>query len=74
MHFDDYFKQRRDATGKQGFATYVKTTVGLRMLAYRYLINANEDYLKMAETTSLNATNNFCGAVITVYEEEFSTT
>ncbi|KAL3639084.1 hypothetical protein CASFOL_016991 [Castilleja foliolosa] len=71
LQYDNYFTQTRDASGKQGFSPYVKMTAALRMLAYRYPADENDDYLKIAKTTSSDAMKYFCRAVNAVYGDEY---
>ncbi|KAI5349872.1 hypothetical protein L3X38_002763 [Prunus dulcis] len=63
VHFDDYFKQKPDATGKLGFSLQVKMTAVMRMLACGTAADLNDDYLKIAETTSFEAYKRFFHAV-----------
>ncbi|CAL8992242.1 unnamed protein product [Prunus brigantina] len=46
--FDDYFKQKLDATRKLGFSPQVKMAAAMRMLAYGTAADLNDDYLKIA--------------------------
>ncbi|CAL9001237.1 unnamed protein product [Prunus brigantina] len=69
--FDDYFKQKLDANGKLGFSPQVKMTATLRMLAYGTAADLNDDYLKIAETTSFEACKRFCHAVNNLYKVEY---
>ncbi|KAL6269417.1 hypothetical protein ACE6H2_026328 [Prunus campanulata] len=69
--FDDYFKQKPDATGKLGFSPQVKMTIAMRILAYGTAADLNDDYLKMAETTSFEACKRFCHAVNNLYGAEY---
>ncbi|KAI5351886.1 hypothetical protein L3X38_004777 [Prunus dulcis] len=69
--FDNYFKQKPDATGKLGFLSQVKMTATMRMLAYGTVADLNDDYLKIAETTSFEACKRFCHAVNNLYRAEY---
>ncbi|XP_020421395.1 uncharacterized protein LOC109949704 [Prunus persica] len=69
--FDDYFKQKPNATGKLGFSPQVKMTAAMRMLAYGTTADLNDDYLKIAETTSFEACKRFCHAVNNLYRAEY---
>ncbi|CAL8133730.1 unnamed protein product [Prunus armeniaca] len=71
VHFNAYFKQKLDATGKLGFSPQVKMTATMRMLAYGTAADFNDDYLKIAETTSFEACKRFCHAVNNLYETEY---
>ncbi|KAK9268178.1 hypothetical protein L1049_010620 [Liquidambar formosana] len=48
QQFDDYFVQRRDATGAIGFSGIQKMTVALRMLAYGIATDSLDEYARMA--------------------------
>ncbi|XP_008227115.1 PREDICTED: uncharacterized protein LOC103326646 [Prunus mume] len=69
--FDDYFKQKPDTTGKLGFSPQVKMTAAMRMLAYGTAADLNDDYLKIADTTSFEACKRFCHAVNNLYGAEY---
>ncbi|CAL8084122.1 unnamed protein product [Prunus armeniaca] len=57
--FNDYFKQKPDAIEKLNFSPQVKMTAALRMLTYGTATDLNDDYLKIAETTSFEACKRF---------------
>ncbi|XP_008244449.1 PREDICTED: uncharacterized protein LOC103342594 [Prunus mume] len=69
--FDDYFKQKPDATRKLGFSPQVKMTTTIRMLASGTAADLNDDHLKIAETTSFEACKRFCHAVNNLYGAEY---
>ncbi|KAI5318513.1 hypothetical protein L3X38_038221 [Prunus dulcis] len=69
--FDDYFKQKLDATGKLGFLPQVKMTAAMRMLAYGTAVDLNNDYLKIADTTSFEACKRLYHAVKNIYGAEY---
>ncbi|XP_012853652.1 PREDICTED: uncharacterized protein LOC105973177 [Erythranthe guttata] len=71
VNFDDYFRQKPDASGNQGFSPHVKMTAALRILAYRYPADAIDEYLKIAASTSSDTLKHFCRAVNAVYGEEY---
>ncbi|KAL3625657.1 hypothetical protein CASFOL_030511 [Castilleja foliolosa] len=48
-----------------------RMTAALHMLAYKYPADANDDYLKIAKTTSSDAMKYFCRAVNAVYVDEY---
>ncbi|CAL9012519.1 unnamed protein product [Prunus brigantina] len=70
--FDNYFKQKPDATGKLGFSPQVKMTAIMHMLlAYGTIADLNDDYLKIVETTSFEACKRFCHVVNNLYGAEY---
>ena len=69
--FDDYFKQKLDATEKLGFSPQVKMTAALRMLAYGTAVDLNDDYLKIVETTLFEACKRLFHAVNNLYGAEY---
>ncbi|KAA1118879.1 hypothetical protein PGT21_050279 [Puccinia graminis f. sp. tritici] len=66
-----YFKRKCDALGRPGLYPVQKITSALRMLAYGGAADLNDEYIRIAESTSLQALNEFCSSVIELYSEEF---
>jgi hypothetical protein len=50
---DDYFRLKKDATGKLGFTSYQKCIVDVRMLAYGVSGDLVDEYMRMSESTFL---------------------
>lgn len=71
MHFDDYFICKRDAVGTLGFSSYQKCTAAIRMLAYGVAGDLVDEYVRMSETTCLEAMYKFCKTVIQVFGTEY---
>ncbi|XP_020418071.1 uncharacterized protein LOC109948765 [Prunus persica] len=69
--FDDYFKQKPNATRKLSFSPQVKMTAAMRMLAYGTAADLNDDYLKIAKTTFFEACKRFCHVVNNLYGAEY---
>jgi hypothetical protein len=63
---DRYFAQKKDAVGKPGLHPFQKITLAIRMLAYGGSANANDEYLRISESTALESLNRFCTATIEV--------
>jgi hypothetical protein len=42
---DDYFRLKKDATGKLGFTSYQKCTMAVRMLAYGVAGDLVDEYM-----------------------------
>jgi hypothetical protein len=66
--YDSYFRCKLDCTGIAGFSTLQKCTVAMRMLAYGAPgDSADDDYLRMAESTAFDCFYRFYRAVIAVF-------
>ncbi|XP_071688126.1 protein ALP1-like [Rutidosis leptorrhynchoides] len=70
LHFE-YFKQKNDAIGRQGFTTIEKCTSAIRQLAYGTTADMFDEYLQMAEGTSILCLNSFCKCVLELYVDEY---
>ena len=69
--YDDYFKLKRYCTGLLGVSSLQKCTATIRCLAYGLPADALNDYLRMSESTAVEATYRFCKAVVKVFEERY---
>jgi hypothetical protein len=56
--FDPYFKLKHDAVGTAGFSSIQKCTAA-RMLAYGAPADAQDDYLRMTESTTIECMYKF---------------
>ena len=68
---ENYFLQKRNALGKLGLHPIQKVASALRMLAYGGAADANDEYIQIAESTSLKSLMRFCEAVIAIYSAEY---
>jgi hypothetical protein len=68
---DTYFRCKPDATGKLGFSLYQKCSAAIRMLAYGVAGDLVDDYMRMSESTYIEAMYNFCRAIISVFGEVY---
>jgi hypothetical protein len=57
--YDDYFKYKKDCTGKWGFTSVQKCTAALWFIAYESPPDTLVDYLRMAESTSTDGVFKF---------------
>lgn len=67
----DYFKLKRDAVGELGFSTIQKCTVTLRMLAYGIAWDTQDDYLRMAECTTIDCMYRFYREIVAVFRKTY---
>jgi sensor domain CHASE-containing protein len=56
----DYFTQRVDAANRQGLSPLQKCTAAIRQLATSSAADELDEYLKIGETTAMEALKNFC--------------
>ncbi|XP_010506961.1 PREDICTED: uncharacterized protein LOC104783513 [Camelina sativa] len=78
--WNDYFSenptytnaiQRRDATGRLGLSALQKCTPAIRMMAYGCLVDAVDEYLRLAETTAHKCLLHFVEGVINLFGDEY---
>ena len=65
--YDDYFELKKDCVGLLGFSSLQKCTAAIRCLAYGVPADSLDDYLRMFETTAVEATFRFCKALVAVF-------
>jgi hypothetical protein len=68
---DEYFIQKRDATGLLGLSSIQKITAALRMLALGVGGDATDEYCRLSKSTALNSLLRFVKAVRVVFEAEY---
>ena len=66
---DNYFHQRRIATGRMGLSTLQKVTAAIRILAYGVPADATDEYIKIGESTAIECMKKFCRAIVEVFSE-----
>jgi hypothetical protein len=66
-----YFRCKPDATGKLGFSSYQKCSAAIWMLAYGVDGDLVDEYMRMSESTCIDAMYNFCRAIIVVFGEMY---
>ncbi|XP_059650108.1 uncharacterized protein LOC132295856 [Cornus florida] len=69
--YDDYFIQKRDATGCLGLSSIQKMTTAIHILVYDCAADHCDEYIKIGESTAIEALMTFCKAVIGVYKEDY---
>ncbi|KAI2505163.1 Plant transposon protein [Fragilaria crotonensis] len=67
---DDYFCQKKDATGKIGLSTHQKVASAVRLLTSGVSSMEHDDKYRMAASTSLEGMKRFCVAVNELYEAD----
>jgi hypothetical protein len=67
----DYFKFKRDDVGELGFSIIQKCTMALRMLAYGIAGDTHDDYLRMADSTTIDCIYRFYKAIVAVFGETY---
>jgi hypothetical protein len=68
---DNYFRQKRDATGLTGASTEQKMVAAIRQLAYGIPADACVEYVRLSETTCNMSLHRFCQAVVGEFETEY---
>ncbi|XP_059627569.1 uncharacterized protein LOC132270402 [Cornus florida] len=69
--YDDYFVQKKDATGRLGLSSIQKMTTIVRILAYGCAADHYDKYIKIGESTAIKCLKAFCNAIVAVYAEEY---
>ncbi|XP_059669231.1 uncharacterized protein LOC132314375 [Cornus florida] len=69
--YDDYFVQKKDATGRLGLFSIQKMTSAVRILAYGCAADHYDEYIKIGESTAIKCLKAFCNAIVVVYAEEY---
>ncbi|XP_040361971.1 uncharacterized protein LOC112164333 [Rosa chinensis] len=67
---DSYFVQKRDSSGRLGLSSLQKVTAAMRMLAYGIGAEIVDAYLRIGESTAIEAMKSFVQAVISVFGAE----
>jgi hypothetical protein len=68
---DPYFRCMPDATGKLGFSSYQKCSAAIRILSYGVAGDLVDEYMRMSESTCIEAMYIFCRAIIAVFDEVY---
>ncbi|XP_059669480.1 uncharacterized protein LOC132314665 [Cornus florida] len=69
--YDNYFVQKKDATGRLGLSSIQKMTTAVRILAYGCVADHYDEYIKIGESTAIKCLKVFCNAIVAVYVEEY---
>jgi hypothetical protein len=66
-----FFQQRPDAVGRPGLSSHQKMTTALRILCYGTAADAADEYVRIGESTAINAFKEFVEAVVLSFGEEY---
>jgi hypothetical protein len=72
--FDNYFICKKDFTSMVGFSSLQKCTAALRMLAYGAPGDSQDNYICMAEFTSMVCMYRFYRNVVSMFGPDYMTT
>ena len=61
---DDYFVQKRNAASQLGLSCLQKVVAAFRMLAYGVPVDALDEYIRIGESTALEALRKHCGTFV----------
>ena len=70
-HFDPWFLQAPDATGRLGLSTLQKCTAAIRMLAYGVPADACDEYVRLGESTVLEAMKHWVAVIHACFAETY---
>ena len=68
---DKYFVRKKNAVGQLGLYPIQKVASAIQMLAYGGAADANDEYIQISESTTLESLDRFCDAVIHLYSKEY---
>uniref|UniRef100_A0A0D3CIE8 Nuclease HARBI1 n=1 Tax=Brassica oleracea var. oleracea TaxID=109376 RepID=A0A0D3CIE8_BRAOL len=66
-----FFRQKKDVTGRQGLSPLQKCTAAIRVLAYGYALDAVDEYLRLGATTVRLCVKIFVEAIINLFGDEY---
>jgi hypothetical protein len=70
-NMDPYFHFKYDAVGRAGLSALQKCVAAIRILAYGVPADTVDGYVHIGESTTHEALNHFCVAVINVFGEQY---
>ena len=65
-----FFCQKKDGIGRPGLSTLQKCTTAIRVLAYGFVLDAVDEYLRFGATTAQLCVENFVEAIINLFGDE----
>ena len=69
--FDPWFLQASNAIGRLGLSTLQKSTAAIQMLAYGVPADAFDEYVRLGESTLLEAMKRWVAAIHACFEETY---
>nr|GEU53789.1 hypothetical protein [Tanacetum cinerariifolium] len=70
-NYDPFFHNNTDCTRRKCISSLIKCTSAIRQLTYGVKGNFLDEYMQISERSSRMALDNFCEAVMKIYEPEF---
>ena len=67
----DYFKHKRDCSGRLGVSPLQKAVAALRMLAYGEGGDRQDEYVKVSERTAHHCRKRFCEGIVRLFKEKY---
>jgi hypothetical protein len=68
---DDYFVQKRNAVSTLGLSCLQKVAATFKMIAYRVVADATDNYMCVGESTALKYLRHFVVVVVEVFGPEY---
>ena len=68
---DGYFVQKRNAAGTLGLSCLQKVVAAFRLLAYGVAADALDEYIRIGESTALEALRKFTIAVVEIFGQQY---
>ena len=68
---DEYFIQKRNVANVLGLSCFQNVTAAMRMLSYGMAADMTDEYVRIAESTTLDSVRHFVRAVVEVFEDEY---
>ena len=68
---DNYFRQRKDTTGRVGLSSLQNATAFFQMLAYGLPADTTDEYIKIGESTAIESMKIFCRAIVEIFSEKY---
>ena len=69
--YEPYFTQKRNAAKKLGLSPLQKMTTTIRMLAYGVTADFSDEYVRIAESTTMMSLKKFVAAVVAIFSEQY---
>ncbi|XP_018466154.2 uncharacterized protein LOC108837624 [Raphanus sativus] len=67
----EFFRQKKDVTGRYGLSALQKCTAAIRVLAYGSALDAVDEYIRLAASTARLCVENFVEGIIQLFGDEY---